>query len=93
MSLKKFKTLGIRYIEKLFDDLFDLIWVNELTNVENKIEKEMNVLLKSPQNVVELATQIVLKVEINENESLKVMKMSINMWLIFNDFVMKLFID
>jgi hypothetical protein len=93
LSLKKFKTLGIRYIEKLFDDLFDLIWVNELTNVENKIEKEMNVLLKSPQNVVELATQIVLKVEINENESLKVMKMSINMWLIFNDFVMKLFID
>ncbi len=29
--------------------------VNELTNLENKIEKKMNELLKSPQNVVELA--------------------------------------
>ncbi len=54
-SKKNSKLLGIRFIEKLFDVLFDLIWLNELTDVENKIEKKMNELLKSPQNVVEFA--------------------------------------
>jgi hypothetical protein len=54
-SKKNSKLLGIRLIEKLFDELFELILVNELTDVGNKIEKKMNDLLKSPQNVVELA--------------------------------------
>ncbi len=54
-SKKNSKLLGFRSIEKLFDDLFDLIWVNELTDVENKIEKKMDDQLKSPQNVVQKA--------------------------------------
>jgi hypothetical protein len=54
-SKKNSKLLGFRSIEKLFDDLFDLIWVNELTDAENKIEKKMDDQLKSPQNVVQKA--------------------------------------